>query len=143
MNETITVNEDMRVPIEIAWKYWTDPTHITGWCFASEDWECPRASSDLRIGGRFVTTMSAKDRSQGFDFSGTYTDVVPFVRLAYTMDDNRTAVVTFTKTDLGTKVSETFEMELENSREVQEKGWNAILHNFKQYAETNYSQQLP
>ena len=49
--------------VEKVWSDYTEPEIIKGWAFASDDWECPYAENNLEIGGRFVTRMSAKDKS--------------------------------------------------------------------------------
>jgi uncharacterized protein YndB with AHSA1/START domain len=50
------------------WDYYTSPEHITKWNFADPSWHCPTASNDLKVGGRYVARMEAKDGSVGFDF---------------------------------------------------------------------------
>lgn len=124
-------------PLERAWECWTSPEHITKWNFASDDWECPWAENDLQVGGHFVSRMSAKDGSEGFDFNGTYTIVEPMRRIAYTIEGGREVTVTFNETDKGVEVSESFELEDINSEELQRAGWQAILNNFKLHTETN------
>lgn len=42
------------------------------WNQASPDWHCPSASIDLRVVGRHVARMAARDGSFGFDYEGTY-----------------------------------------------------------------------
>lgn len=132
----ITVEAAVNAPAEKVWDMWTSPDHITHWVFASDDWHAPRAENDIRTGGRFLTRMEAKDGSAGFDFTGVYTEVTPFTSIAYTIDDGRTVSITFEKiSDTETKVTETFEMESENSEELQRSGWQSILDNFKKYVE--------
>ena len=77
------------------WAYYTDPDHVRRWNNASDDWHCPSAENDLRVGGRFKYTMAARDGSMSFDFAGTYTAVDVGQRIAYTMDDGRKAEVRF------------------------------------------------
>lgn len=131
----ITVETLVKVSIENAWVYWTMPEHIKAWNNASEDWHSPIAVNDLRVGGRFVTRMEAKDGSVGFDFSGKYDAVTPFSLIAYTLDDERQVKITFTEKDGETLIVETFEAESENSIELQQNGWQSIMDNFKRYAE--------
>lgn len=131
----ITVEITVKVPVEKAWAYWTMPEHITEWNNASDDWHTPLAENDLRTGGRFLSRMEAKDGSFGFDFSGTYESVVPLESIAYTLDDNRKVQITFTGQGHTTHITETFEAENENSVEMQRSGWQAIMDNFKHYAE--------
>lgn len=80
--------------------------------------------------------MAANDGSASFDFSGTYTDIVPHTRISSVMADGRTIDVTFEETSDGVLVTETFEAETENTEELQRAGWQAILENFRQYVET-------
>jgi len=93
------------------------------------------AQNDLQVGGRFSARMQAKDGSEGFDFGGTYTDIDPLHTIAYILDDNRQVTILFAETEGGVLVTETFEMENENSEELQRVGWQAILNNFKLCAE--------
>jgi uncharacterized protein YndB with AHSA1/START domain len=117
------------------WEYWTKPEHITKWNFASDDWQCPHAKSDLRVGGTYAARMEAKDGSFGFDFEAVYDEVVVQKRIAYTMADGRRAITDFENLGHETKVTTTFDAEKENSEEMQRQGWQAILNNFKRYAE--------
>lgn len=135
--QAVVVEVTVTASIEKVWQYWTEPEHITQWNFASNDWQCPSATNDLRVGGVFSARMEAKDGSSGFDFSGTYTEVVPYERIAYVMagEDARKVDVTFTDVGHGILVTETFETETENPIDMQRAGWQAILDNFKKYVE--------
>ncbi len=55
--------------------------------------------------------------------------------ITYTMDDGRKVKITFKGQENETEVIETFDAETENPIEVQQQGWQAILNNFKKYAE--------
>lgn len=134
--KNITISVLVEASPERVWERFTLPEHITKWNHASDDWECPSAENDLQVGGRFNARMQAKDGSEGFDFGGTYATVDPLHTIVYTLDDDRQVTVTFTETEEGVLVSETFEMENENSEELQRGGWQAILDNFKLCAET-------
>ncbi len=117
------------------WKFMTEPEHITKWNFASNDWHCPAASNDLRVGGKYMARMEAKDGSFGFDLEGIYDEVIEYKKIAYTMPDGRKVITLFVKTDQGTKVTTVFDAENENPEEMQRQGWQAILNNFKNYVE--------
>ncbi len=130
--------------IKKVWQHWNDAESIKGWAFASDDWECLYAENDLKVGGRFLTRMSAKDGSTAFDFTGTYTEVVEFNTIKYLMDktddENKQRECEITFTDLGdgtTKVEEEFDPEETNTPEQQKAGWTAILENFKKFVENN------
>jgi len=131
----ITVSATVEAPIEKVWEFWTVPEHIMQWNNASDDWHSPKSINDLRTGGKFLTRMEAKDGSMGFDFGGVYDVVIPNDKIEYTMGDGRKVVVDFTDNKNQTTIEETFEAESENSPELQQQGWQAILDNFKKYAE--------
>lgn len=130
----IVVDTKISAPIDNIWRAYTDPSHITQWNFASDDWHCPHAVGDLREGGKFSSRMEAKDGSFGFDFEGTYTKIVPQQRLEYNFGD-RTAEIDFIDEQDGVTVRVTFDAETENPVELQRDGWQAILNNFRKYAE--------
>ncbi|MGN6637959.1 MAG: SRPBCC family protein [Mucilaginibacter sp.] len=135
-NTVITIEAIVNAPIETIWKTWNEPQHITKWNHASDDWHSPRAENDLRVGGKFLTRMEAKDGSFGFDFSGTYDEVKPNELIVYTIGDGRKVNVAFTKEGNATKITTSFEAENTNPVEMQKGGWQAILNNFKKYAES-------
>ena len=131
----IIVETTINAPIDRVWTLWTDPEHIRHWNFASDDWHAPAAVNDVTLNGRFRFTMAAKDKSAQFDFEGTYTKVTEYKEIGYVIDDGRNVLVTFSPDGTGTRIVETFEAETLNSEEAQQAGWQAILDNFKRYAE--------
>lgn len=131
----ITVQTTINIPVAKSWELWTDPKHITYWNFASDDWCCPAAINELRAGGKFSWRMEAKDGSMGFDFTGTYSEVRVNELIVSRLDDNREVRVNFSTHDGITTVTETFEVEDQNSIDLQRSGWQAILNNFRRYAE--------
>jgi len=118
----ITIEATINAPVEKVWKLWTGPEHIVKWNNASDDWHTTRAENDLRPGGKFLSRMEAKDGSFGFDFGGVYDEVITNKLISYTIGDGR-------------KVITVFEAESQNPIEMQRGGWQAILNNFKKYAE--------
>lgn len=134
--QLITVEITVNVPTAQAWKCWTTPACITQWNFASDDWQCPTASVDLKEGGVFSSRMEAKDGGGGFDFAGTFTKVLPEKQLEYAFGD-RTTTVTFEDREGTTRITETFVAESEHPVEMQRQGWQAILENFKKHAESH------
>lgn len=135
MNEKIEVEVKVNKPIDEVWEFWTNPKHIVNWNFASDDWECPNATNDLVIGGKFSYTMSAMDGSMKFDFEGTYTNVEKYSLIQYELGDKRRVSIKFITQDNGTKILESFDAETQNSIEMQRQGWQSILNNFKKYVE--------
>jgi uncharacterized protein YndB with AHSA1/START domain len=133
---TVTVETLVHSPVESVWEYWNDPKHITQWSKASDDWHTPYAENDLKVGGKFVSRMEAKDGSIGFDFGGVYDEVNIYERISYTLADGRQVKVDFVRQGNDTQIIETFEAEETHAIEMQQAGWQAILDNFKKYAET-------
>lgn len=136
----ITIETTTKASLENVWTCWTQPEHITQWNFASDDWHCPRAQNDVRAGGTFSARMESKDGKMGFDFGGTYDEVIPHEKLVYHLGDGRKVEVLFSKIhDNETLVTETFDAEAQNSIDMQKKGWQSILENFKKHVETEHA----
>ncbi len=131
----ITVQTTVKASLEKVWAFWTQPEHIMQWNNASDDWHCPKASNDLKTGGKFSYTMAAKDGSMSFDFEGTYTNVTKFSLIEYHIIDGRKVIISFEETLDGVIIKESFDPENIHPEELQQQGWQAILNNFKQYSE--------
>lgn len=132
---SITVATVVQAPVTKAWQTWTTPEHIKQWCFASDDWGVGEVTNTLNTGGTFSTEMFAKDKSAGFTFAGTYLKVVPEQYLKYVLEDGRVVRITFVADGDRTIVTETFDIEQENTEDLQRSGWQSILTSFKQYVE--------
>lgn len=135
MATTITIWATVQAPVEKVWKLWTLPEHIMQWNNASDDWYTPYATNDLRVGGKFLSRMAAKDGSMSFDFEGTYSKVDLYKSIEFTLTDGRKVKTTFATEPNGTFVETVFEAENTNPVEMQRAGWQAILDSFKKYTE--------
>lgn len=131
----ITVETEVAAPPKQVWDAWVTPDHITQWNFAIDEWCCPKAEIDLRVGGRFKYRMEAKDGSFGFDFEGVFVKVSPEQSLHFKLGDDRLVTIEFLQTRNGTQVTETFAAEDENTAQQQRQGWQSILNNFKKHVE--------
>jgi len=131
----ITVSCVVNAPVNHVWTCWTAAEHMVNWNFASDDWHCPAATNDLQVGSKFVATMASKDGSMSFDFIGIYDELEEHKRILYHTTDDRVVEVLFEATEEGTRVTETFDAENMNPVEMQQAGWQAILNNFKAFAE--------
>src|SRR4051812_20834255 len=134
-HKQIHIEATISAPLSKVWSYWTEPQHITKWNFAIPEWHCPKATNDLRVGGKYFARMEAKDGSFGFDFGAIYDEVVDQKKISYTIGDGRKVSTNFESSGNQTKVITIFEAESMNSEEMQKNGWQAILNNFKTYAE--------
>jgi uncharacterized protein YndB with AHSA1/START domain len=134
---SITVETTVNAPVDKVWTIWNEPKHITQWCSPSPDWHTPKSTNDLRVGGKLVSTMAARDGSMSFEFQGTYTKIEKNKVIEYDIADGRKVKIVFTSEGNKTKVAETFDVEDQNPVEMQRGGWQAILDNFKKYTEVN------
>ena len=130
----ITIETVVNAPLSTVWDAWNNPDDIQKWNAASEDWHTTRSAVDLREGGKFSSRMEAKDGSQGFDFAGTYTRVVPHQLIEYQLGDREVRVEFAERAD-GVLVRETFDAEDQYPAEFQRAGWQSILDNFRRYVE--------
>lgn len=136
-NSKIRIEATISTTLPKVWQYWTEPNHIINWNFAVPEWCCPRASNDLKVGGKYSARMEAKDGSFGFDFEAIYDEVVDQNKIAYTLSDGRKVITSFEQLETVTKVTTIFDAENQNPVEMQKSGWQSILNNFKRYAEEN------
>lgn len=131
----ITIQASIEAPIAKVWEKWNNPADIIQWNAASDDWHTTKAENDLRPGGTLLSRMEAKDGSMGFDFGAVYDQVITNELIEYTLGDGRKVKIVFeTEGDI-THVTESFEAETQNSVELQQYGWQAILNNFKKHVE--------
>lgn len=135
--QKITVEATIKGDLQNIWLYWTQPSHITKWNFASDDWCCPKAENDLRVGGKMSSRMEAKDGSFGFDFEGVYDEVVDHERITYIMPDGRVSKTRFESLGKHVEVTTVFDTDSQNSIAMQRNGWQAILNNFKNNVESH------
>ncbi len=133
----VKVETIIKAPIEKVWNQLNNPIDIMKWNFAADDWHCPSVENNLQVGGSLKSTMAAKDGSFAFDFEGIYDEIVPNKFLKYHLTDGRIVEVQLTKEGDNVLVTETFDAETQNSIEMQQQGWQAILNNFKNYVENN------
>jgi len=135
----ILVETSIKSSRERAWDLMFNPIHIMKWNAASDDWHTTFADVDLRVGGTLIYHMASKDGKYGFDFSGTFTDLELNKLAAYTLEDGRKVRVEFAVEDDQVGIKQYFEPESQNPPDFQQKGWQAILDNFKKYSEGNPS----
>jgi uncharacterized protein YndB with AHSA1/START domain len=132
-SETITITARIKAPLEVVWAAFTTPADITQWNFASDDWRCPEAVVDLRVGGVHKARMEAKDGSFGFDFEGVYAEVEPHRAITLVLADGRKARTTFAPSGEAVEVTTVFDAETQNPIAMQRDGWQAILDSFARH----------
>lgn len=130
----ISVSVKVSAPIDEVWSAYVTPEDIVQWNAASDDWHTTSSIVDLRPGGAFSSRMEAKDGSFGFDFEGTYTNIIRHGLIEYEFGD-RKAAISFEEQADGVLVAIEFDAETENPIEMQRDGWQSILNNFKRHVE--------
>ena len=138
MPKKITVSTIVNISLSEARSKRNTPTDIMVRNHAGDDRHCPTASNELKVGGRLSATMAAKDWSFSFDFSWEYIYIEDQSLIQYIMDwnDRRMVLVNFDAIDANsTEITEVFDIENENSEELQKTWRQAILDNFKKYVE--------
>jgi uncharacterized protein YndB with AHSA1/START domain len=128
----ITVSAKVSAPIDVVWSAYVTPEDIVQWNAASDDWHTTTSTVDLRPGGHFSSRMEAKDGSFGFDFEGTYTNIIKHELIEYEFGD-RKAAISFEEQADGVLVTVEFDAETENPIEMQREGWQSILNSFKKH----------
>ncbi|MDD2907416.1 MAG: SRPBCC domain-containing protein [Candidatus Gracilibacteria bacterium] len=128
------------------WEVWNNPEHIVNWCFAGDDWSCPKASNNLKIGEQFSTTMAARDGSMSFDLEGEYINIIKNKLIEYVMIDmqygeyyiekGRKVLVNFIENNGEVEIIEEFDAEEIHNIDMQIAGWQSILDRFKKYFES-------
>ncbi len=135
-NLMVIVSTTVDASVDKVWQVWTDPESIMKWNTASPDWHTTNAENDLREGGKFSSTMAAKDGSMSFDFWGNYTKIIPNELIEYTLGDGRKVSISFKNENGKVSITESFQPESQNTLELQRGGWQAIMNNFKQFVES-------
>jgi uncharacterized protein YndB with AHSA1/START domain len=136
MDNKITVTATINADTKKVWDYYTNPIHIVNWNFADPSWHCPKAENNMKAGGTYKARMEAKDGSFGFDFEAVYSEIIDGKEFTYEFG-GRTANVKFANSNNQTEITVAFDPETENPVEMQKRGWQAILNNFKAYTESN------
>ncbi len=138
MTDPITIKITILQPIHKVWDCFYNPKHIVKWNFPTTNWQCTKALSDFREGGRFDYRLDYKDKSFGYNFSGYIHEIKVLEYVKSHLDDGRKIEVQFNKIgEKTTEIIEIFEPEVQNSIEMQRVGWYAILDRFHKYVEKN------
>ncbi len=133
--KTTILTREFDAPRELVFECWLKAEHLVHWHSAGDGWTTPYAESDGRTGGRFKIGYAGPDGKTSFDFTGTYTEVTPFSRIAFQIDDGRPCTLDFTEADGKTLVTLTLSLETIHSEEQQRHGWGEILKSLGRYLE--------
>lgn len=131
----ISVQTIINASIDKVWELWTSPEHIVKWNSPDENWHTSHAENDLKVEGKFKFVMISKEQNSGFDFEGIYTKIQKNKVIEYKLEDKRTANIHFEAYGNIVEITETFEPQKKDSESMQKAWCQAVIDNFKQYAE--------
>jgi len=81
---TLNIERVFRAPAQAVFDAWTSEEVLLRWFHAEHDWETSEASVDLRVGGAVRVVMRDPDKDAEHGGGGSYTEIDPPRRLAFT-----------------------------------------------------------
>jgi uncharacterized protein YndB with AHSA1/START domain len=82
--ETLLLERTFKAPPQAVFDAWTDEEVLRRWFHANRAWETPEATVDVRVGGALRLVMRDPSDGETHGATGTYTEVDPPRRLAFT-----------------------------------------------------------
>ena len=142
-------NRRIKAPRSVLWECWTTPEHIKNF-FVPKPHGIEKCEIDLRVGGRFNTTMSVE--GQTIESKGVYLEIVEGERLVFTdtysegwkpaADPFMTAIIVFEDDgDGGTTYTATARHRSPEARQKHEDmgffdGWGTVATQLEEYAQS-------
>jgi uncharacterized protein YndB with AHSA1/START domain len=81
---TLRIERTFQAPAERVFEAWTSEEVLRRWFHAMGHWETSTAEVDLRLGGAVRVVMRDTDEGRDIGGGGTYTEIDPPTRLAFT-----------------------------------------------------------
>jgi uncharacterized protein YndB with AHSA1/START domain len=81
---TLHIERTFRAPARAVFDAFTSPEVMRRWWHAEHDWKTTAAEVDLRVGGAVRVVMRDPAREAEYGGGGTYTEIDPPRRLAFT-----------------------------------------------------------
>ena len=138
---TLRIERTFAAPAEAVFDAWTSEEVLLRWWRSERDWETTEAAVDLRVGGAVRVVMRDPDKDAEYGGGGTFTEIEPPTRLAFTWlwdgDTRRMLIeIDFEETDGATTVrfvhSGLWDEEAVRSHE---RGWNGHFDNLARVLE--------
>jgi uncharacterized protein YndB with AHSA1/START domain len=145
----LSFTRTLAVPRDMVWECWTSPEHIPHW-FMPKPQSLAACDIDLRVGGRFDTTMVIDGREM--ENHGVWLEIVPKTRLVFTdtyaegwapaADPFMTAILDFADAPAGgTIYTATARHRSPEARQSHEDmgffgGWGTVADQLEAYAKT-------
>jgi uncharacterized protein YndB with AHSA1/START domain len=130
---TLHIERTYQAPAEAVFEAWTSEEVLRRWWRVEHDWETTEAEADVRIGGAVRVVMRDPGKDAEYGGGGTYTEIEPPRRLAFTWtwdgDTRQTLIeIDFIESDGATTVSFTHSgLWDEQAVREHETGWSKIL----------------
>jgi uncharacterized protein YndB with AHSA1/START domain len=134
---TLYIERTFQAPAEAVFDAWTSEEVLLRWWHAGHDWETTTAEVDLRVGGAVRVVMRDPHKDGKYGGGGTYTEIEPPTRLAFTWtwdgDTRQTLIeVDFRESDGITTVSFTHSrLWDEEAARDHEDGWGKLFDNLE------------
>ncbi|NEU07190.1 hypothetical protein GZH53_02595 [Flavihumibacter sp. R14] len=80
--EDLLITRTFNLPVRTVWQAWTDPETLKKWS-GPKDYTCPDAFIDLRVGGKYLSSMLSPEGHK-FWSTGEYKEIVPNKKLSMT-----------------------------------------------------------
>jgi len=131
----LRIERTFQAPAEKVFEAWTSEEVMRRWFHAEHDWETTEAEVDLRLGGAVRVVMRDPVKDAEYGGGGTYTEIDPPTRLAFTWawdrDGRQTMIeLDFLESDGATTVLLTHRnLADEESLRDHEDGWTKCLEN--------------
>lgn len=81
-DDELLITRDFDAPAALLFSLWSDVDHFTQW-MGPEGFDCPDASIDFRVGGKYRGMIRSKDHGDNW-FGGEYREIEPPHRLVFT-----------------------------------------------------------
>jgi uncharacterized protein YndB with AHSA1/START domain len=95
-DRTLRIERTYQAPIEAVFEAWTSEEVLRRWWHTERGWETSEAEVDLRVGGKVRVVMRDPDKDVEYGGGGSYIEVEPPTRLAFTWtwdDDTRETLI--------------------------------------------------
>ncbi|MBK7555507.1 MAG: SRPBCC domain-containing protein [Flavobacteriales bacterium] len=81
MSDTVRITRTFNAPVKAIWQAWTEAGKARQW-WGPNDYTCPVANMDVRLGGKSLMAMEDKDGKRIWS-TATYSEVEPMRRLVF------------------------------------------------------------
>ena len=135
MKNKIIVPVIVNSTLEKVWDAWTLEENVKIWNVPFSDWHCPFVENNVVTGGKFHFRMENLNGTEGFDYKGEYTQVIPYSKIITLQEDKRISTITFEESQGKVFLTEEFEPEEKTDLNLQREFCQSVLERFKSFVE--------